>query len=99
MAFLGNNAINRINLHFGVMAFAQMGGTVFFLAFLLHAGVPVAAALVAQAAIHVARFAIRPVILPWAADRSALGGGRRGPGHGPAVSALWPRSTASDRRF
>jgi len=66
MAFLGNNAVNRINLHFGIEAFAQMGGTVFFLAFLLHAGVPIPVALASQAAIHVARFAIRPVVLPLA---------------------------------
>lgn len=66
MAFFGNGAINRVNLHSGIQAMAQAGGGVFFFVFLLRAGVPVPAALLAQAAIQAGRFALRPAILPLA---------------------------------
>ncbi|MFI4936068.1 MAG: MFS transporter [Caulobacterales bacterium] len=64
MAFLGNSAVNRINLHYGVQALAMGAGGVFFLAFLLHAGVSVPATLAAQAVIFAGRFVLRPLILP-----------------------------------
>jgi MFS transporter, DHA1 family, inner membrane transport protein len=66
MAFFRNDAVNRVNLHYGVQALAQAGGGVFFLVFLLRAGVSVPAALAAQAAILAGRFAVRPAILPLA---------------------------------
>jgi DHA1 family inner membrane transport protein len=66
MAFLGNGAVNRVNLHYGVQALAQAGGGVFFLVFLLRAGVSIPMALIAQAAILAGRFVVRPAILPLA---------------------------------
>ncbi|MET0275050.1 MAG: hypothetical protein ABW360_18840 [Phenylobacterium sp.] len=66
MAFLRNDAVNRVNLHSAVQALAQAGGGVFFLAYLLRAGVPVPTALLAQAAIVAGRFALRPLVLPLA---------------------------------
>lgn len=66
MAFLRNDAVNRVNLHYGVQALAQAGGGIFFLVFLLRAGVSVPAALTAQAAILAGRFVSRPAILPLA---------------------------------
>jgi MFS transporter, DHA1 family, inner membrane transport protein len=66
MAFLGNDAVNRVNLHYGVQALAVGAGGVFFLAFLLHDGVSVAATLATFAAILAGRFALRPLVLPLA---------------------------------
>jgi hypothetical protein len=67
MAFFANGAINRVNLHYGVRAFAQAGAGVFFLVYLLQAGVTAPQALLAQAGIVAARFVIRPMVLPLAA--------------------------------
>jgi MFS family permease len=64
MAFFRNDAVNRINLHYGVEFLAIGMGGVFYLAFLLHAGVPVPVALATQAGVFAARFALRPLILP-----------------------------------
>lgn len=66
MAFFGNGAINRLNLHTTVQTFAQAGGGVFFFAFLLAAGVPAHWALAAEAAVVAGRFVLRPAILPLA---------------------------------
>ena len=66
MAFFGNDAINRVNLHYGIQAFAQSGGGVFVLVFLLRSGVSVPATLLAMVAILGGRLAIRPAILPLA---------------------------------
>jgi MFS family permease len=66
MAFFGNSAVNRVNLHSGVQALAQSAGGIFFLVFMLKAGVPFAVALLAQAAIQFGRFIVRPAILPLA---------------------------------
>lgn len=66
MAFLRNDAVNRVNLHFGVVAFANAGAGVFVLVFLLQAGAPAPIALLALGAIMAARFAIRPLLLPLA---------------------------------
>ena len=66
MSFFGNDAINRINLQVGVQALAQGAGQLFLLVFLVKVGVPVPLALLAQAAIVVVRFAVRPVMLPLA---------------------------------
>jgi MFS transporter, DHA1 family, inner membrane transport protein len=66
MAFLRNDAVNRVNLHSGIQALAQGAGGIFFIVFLLQAGVSVPAALVALAAIVAGRFLLRPAILPLA---------------------------------
>lgn len=66
MAFLRNNAVNRANLHYAVQALAMATGGVFFLAFLLHAGVSVPVTLLTQVAIVTGRFLVRPAVLPLA---------------------------------
>jgi DHA1 family inner membrane transport protein len=66
MAFLRNDAVNRVNLHSGVVALAQGAGGLFFFVFLLQAGVPVPMALLSQAATVTARFFVRPLLLPLA---------------------------------
>jgi MFS transporter, DHA1 family, inner membrane transport protein len=64
MAFLRNDAVNRVNLHSGIQALAQGAGGIFFLVYMLEAGVSVPVALTAQAAILAGRFVMRPAILP-----------------------------------
>jgi hypothetical protein len=66
MAFLRNDAVNRVNLHSGVVALAQGAGGLFYFVFLLKAGVPVPIALLSQAATVTGRFVVRPVLLPLA---------------------------------
>lgn len=66
MSFLRNDAINRVNLHYTLQAFAQGAGGLFVLVFLLKAGVPVPLALLFQAGIIGGRFLLRPVVLPFA---------------------------------
>ncbi len=66
MAFFRNDQVNWLNLHYGIHALAISGGSVFFGAFLLHAGVPAPAVLLAIAAILAGRFVLRPWILPLA---------------------------------
>jgi len=66
MAFLRNDAVNRVNLHSAIQALAQGAGGIFILVFLLRAGVSVPAALMAQVAILAGRFLLRPAILPLA---------------------------------
>ena len=66
MAFLRNDAINRVNLHTGIQALAQGSGGIFFLVFLLRAGISVPLVLVAMAAVVTGRFLLRPAILPLA---------------------------------
>ncbi len=66
MSYLRNDAINRVNLHTGIQALAQGSGGIFFLVFLLRAGVPVASVLVVMAGIVTGRFLLRPAILPLA---------------------------------
>ena len=66
MAFLRNDAINRVNLHTGIQALAQGSGGIFFLVFLLMAGISVPLTLVALAGIVTGRFVLRPAIVPLA---------------------------------
>lgn len=66
MAFFRNDAINRVNLHSGIQALAQGAGGIFFLVFMVDAGVSVPIALLAQSAILAGRFVLRPAILPLA---------------------------------
>jgi hypothetical protein len=64
MAFFRNEAVNRLNLHTTIQSLAVGAGGLFFLAFLLRAGVSIPATLLAQAAILAGRFVIRPLVLP-----------------------------------
>ncbi len=66
MAFLRNDAINRVNLHYGVKALAESGGGVFYVIFLIRAGLSIPAALTAMAVIVALRFSMRPAVLPLA---------------------------------
>jgi MFS transporter, DHA1 family, inner membrane transport protein len=66
MAFLSNDAVNRVIVHSGVKALAESAGGVFFFVYLLKAGLSVEAALLSQAAIFTLRFALRPAMLPLA---------------------------------
>ena len=66
MAFLRNDAVNRVNLHSGIQGLALAAGGIFVLAFLLRAGVSVPVVLLAMAGIMVGRFMLRPVVLPLA---------------------------------
>lgn len=63
MSFLRNRAVNLLNLHYGISAFAMNGGGLFIAVFLLRAGVSIPAILAAQALIVGLRFVIRPSIL------------------------------------
>jgi DHA1 family inner membrane transport protein len=66
MAFLGNDAVNRVNLHYGAQSLAAAAGGVFYLAYLLHAGISPSASLAIFAATLAGRFAVRPATLPLA---------------------------------
>lgn len=66
MSFFRNDAINRVNIHYTLQAFAQGAGGLFVLVFLLKAGVSVPQALLFQAGIIAGRFLLRPAILPFA---------------------------------
>ncbi|HEX7761709.1 MAG TPA: MFS transporter [Caulobacteraceae bacterium] len=61
-----NDAVNRVNLHSGIQALAQSGGGVFFVVYLVQAGVAVPLSLATMAAIITVRFFLRPAILPLA---------------------------------
>ncbi len=63
MAFLRNRAVNWINLHVGILAFAQGMGGMFVLVFLLRSGVPAPLALCSMALIVAGRVAVRPALL------------------------------------
>ncbi|HEY3800609.1 MAG TPA: MFS transporter [Caulobacteraceae bacterium] len=64
MAFFGNDAINRVNLHYAVASIAGAAGGAFVLAYFLHAGVSVPLTLCAMTGILIGRFLFRPAILP-----------------------------------
>ena len=66
MAFLGNDVVNRFNLHSGIQAIAQFGAGIFLLVFLIHAGFSVPAALLTMSAIQALRLVLRPLVLPLA---------------------------------
>src|SRR6186997_523387 len=71
MSFLRNRAVNLLNLHYGISAFAMNGGGVFIAVFLLRAGVAIPTILGAQALIVAMRFVIRPTV-PALAKRFGL---------------------------
>ena len=66
LAFLSNNTVNWLNLHYGFHALALGIAGVFFASFLLAAGLPAPTVLAVLAAIFGGRFFIRPLILPLA---------------------------------
>jgi MFS transporter len=69
MAFFRNNAVNLLNLHYGIHSIALNGGAAFFTIYLLKSGVPVPGVLVSLALILLGRFAIRPIVIGVAARR------------------------------
>ena len=71
MSFLGNDAINRVNLHTTIQALAQGIGGVFVFVYLLKAGVAIPWVLCTLAGMTAGRFALRPLVLT-AARRCGL---------------------------
>ena len=69
MAFFRNSAVNLLNLHYAIHAIALNGGAAFFTIYLLKSGVPVPGVLVSIALILLGRFAIRPIVIGFAARR------------------------------
>jgi len=63
MAFFRNSAVNLLNLHYGLHAFALSGGGAFILVYLLKAGLSLPSALASFALILLGRFLIRPAII------------------------------------
>jgi hypothetical protein len=63
MAFFRNNAVNNLNLHYGIYSIALGGGAAFFLVYLLKSGVPVPVVFLSLAAILMGRFIIRPIVI------------------------------------
>jgi hypothetical protein len=66
MSSLTISATTRVNTHYALQAFAQAAGGIFFLVFLLKAGVSVPLALLFQAGIVAIRFVLRRATLPLA---------------------------------
>lgn len=66
MAFFRNGAVNRVYVHAGVVALAQAGGGAFVLVYLLRAGLAPPYVLLTIAAIAALRWALRPIVLPFA---------------------------------
>jgi DHA1 family inner membrane transport protein len=71
VSFLGNDAINRVNLHTTIQALAQGVGGVFVFVYLLKAGVAVPWVLCTIAGMTAGRFVLRPFVLT-VARRSGL---------------------------
>lgn len=63
MSFLGNDAINRVNLHTTIQALAQGAGGVFVFVYLLKAGVAAPWVLCTVAGMTFGRFVLRPAVL------------------------------------
>jgi hypothetical protein len=66
MSLFRNDAINRVNLHYGVQQLAEGAGGGFVFVFLLRAGVPVPLVFCTLAAMVAGRFVLRPIVLPLA---------------------------------
>jgi MFS family permease len=66
LSYLSNDAINRVNLHCGILALAKGAGGAFVLVFLLKAGVSVPLAMMALGLIVAFRFLVRPGLMPLA---------------------------------
>ena len=65
MAFFRNNAVNLLNLHYGIHSIALGGGAAFFAVYLL-SGVPVPMVFVSLALILLGRFLVRPLVICFA---------------------------------
>ncbi|MDB5479680.1 MAG: hypothetical protein JWO83_733 [Caulobacteraceae bacterium] len=63
MSFLGNDAINRVNVHTTIQAMAQGAGGVFVFVYLLKAGVSAPFVLCTIAGMTAGRFVLRPLVL------------------------------------
>src|SRR5262245_13287972 len=63
VAFFRNNAVNLLNLHYGLHAIAMTGGGGFFTVYLLKAGLSVPGALLSVALILLGRFVVRPAVI------------------------------------
>jgi MFS transporter, DHA1 family, inner membrane transport protein len=63
VAYFRNNAVNLLNLHYGIHSIALSGGGAFFIAYLLQAGVPAPGVLGTLALILAGRFVIRPIVV------------------------------------
>jgi MFS family permease len=63
MAYLTNSAVNRVNVHYAIQAFASAAAGTFILVYFLRAGLSVPQALLAVAAIVAGRFITRPLVL------------------------------------
>jgi MFS family permease len=63
MAYFRNRTVNLLNLHYGIFAVVMTGGGAFICVYLLKAGVPLPAVLLAMAAILLVRFAVRPFVV------------------------------------
>lgn len=66
MAYFRNNAVNLLNLHYGIHSIALTGSGAFVAVFLLKAGVPAPVVLACIAAILWGRLLLRPLVLPLA---------------------------------
>src|SRR5262249_39971406 len=66
MAFFRNRAVNRLNLHYGVQAFAENAGGVFVFVYLLPAGISIPATLTAIGCRLAGGLAMRRGVLPLA---------------------------------
>src|SRR5262249_40421361 len=63
MAYLRNSAVNFLNLHYGLQALVLNGAGVFFVVFLLKAGVSTPLVFAAIGLLLAGRFTIRPLVL------------------------------------
>jgi MFS family permease len=61
---LANSAVNRVNVHYAIQAFASAGAGTFLLVYFVRAGLSVPQTLLALAAIILGRFVSRPLVLP-----------------------------------
>lgn len=66
MAFLGNRAINLVNIHYAIHSVAMGGGAAFVSAFLLKNGISPPLVLGAVALMLAARFVLRPIAIGFA---------------------------------
>lgn len=64
MAYLANSAINRVNVHYAIQAFASAAAGTFLLVYFVRAGLSLPGALLALAATVLGRFVSRPFVLP-----------------------------------
>jgi MFS transporter, DHA1 family, inner membrane transport protein len=63
MAYLANGAVNRVNVHYAIQAFASAGAGTFLLVYFVKAGFSTAESLLLLATIVFGRFVSRPLVL------------------------------------